>query len=230
MVLSANVTSTLRMATEHGDAVLIGALLGATAAGYLRIAKTISAAVFQLAWPIHYVLGPTITRYWASGEFDELSRLLRNAVAASFGVFLAATVSFHFLGPALIVTFYGPNYAPATEVTTIYVFAYAIIIVGAVIAPTIFAMGKPVYYTYIHVVGVIAFAISVYLTLPRLGLLSTGVGHVAYQTVWLLIGFGIVFSSVLRAKRRAARRAAARNLTDATSLSSGNAKQTTAPT
>lgn len=202
-VASANATSTLRLATEHGDAVLIGAIFGATAAGYLRIAKTISAAILQLAWPIHYVLGPTITRYWASGKLNELYALIKNTIAASFVVFIAAFVSFYFVGPTLITTFYGPNYAPAAEVTTVYVFAYALTIVGSTISPTIFAIGKPLYYTYIHLVCVIAFAISVYLVLPHLGILSTGVGHAIYQTMWLVIGFAIVFSSISRAKRLA---------------------------
>jgi O-antigen/teichoic acid export membrane protein len=185
-IASANASATLRLTTEHGDVVLIGALFGATAAAYLRIAKTISAAILQLAWPIHYVLGPTITRYWTSGKFNEL---------------YAAFVSFYFLGPTLIVSFYGPNYASATGVTTVYVFAYSLTIVGSTIAPTIFAMGKPMYYTYIHLTCVIVFSLSVYLLLPHLGILSTGIGHAIYQTMWLIIGYVVVFSAIARAQK-----------------------------
>jgi O-antigen/teichoic acid export membrane protein len=202
-IASANATSTLRLTTEHGDVVLVGAMFGATAAGYLRIAKTISAAVLQLAWPIHYVLGPTITRYWAMGQFDELEALIKNTIVVSFVLFVAAFVSFYFLGPTLITSFYGPNYAPAAGVTTVYVFAYALTIVGSTIATTIFAMGKPMYYTYIHLICVVAFTVSVYVMLPRLGILSTGIGHAIYQTLWLIMGYTIVFSAIAQAKRLA---------------------------
>jgi O-antigen/teichoic acid export membrane protein len=202
-IASANASSTLRLTTEHGDVVLVGAIFGATGAAYLRIAKTISAAVLQLAWPIHYVLGPTITRYWTSGDFNELYALIRNTIAASFALFVAAFVSFYFLGPTLITSFYGPNYAPAAGVATVYVFAYALTIIGSTIAPTIFAMGKPMYYTYIHLICVIAFTLSVYMLLPHLGILSTGIGHAIYQTMWLIMGYVVVFSAIARAKRLA---------------------------
>jgi O-antigen/teichoic acid export membrane protein len=200
-IASANATSTLRLTTEHGDVVLVGAMFGATAAGYLRIAKTISAAVLQLGWPIHYVLGPTITRYWTLGNFDELHALIKRTIAASFVLFVAAFVSFYFLGPRLITSFYGPSYAPAADVTTVYVFAYALTIVGSTIAPTIFAMGKPMYYTYIHLICVIAFTLSVYLLLPHLGILATGIGHAIYQTMWLIMGYVVVFTAIARAKQ-----------------------------
>jgi O-antigen/teichoic acid export membrane protein len=200
-IASANASATLRLTTEHGDVVLVGALFGATAAAYLRIAKTISAAILQLAWPIHYVLGPTITRYWTSGKFNELYALIRNTIAVSFILFVAAFVSFYFLGPTLIVSFYGPNYASAAGVTTVYVFAYSLTIVGSTIAPTIFAMGKPMYYTYIHLTCVIVFSLSVYLLLPHLGILSTGIGHAIYQTMWLIIGYVVVFSAIARAQK-----------------------------
>jgi O-antigen/teichoic acid export membrane protein len=159
--------------------------------------------VLQLAWPIHYVLGPTITRYWAMGQFDELEALIKNTIVVSFVLFVAAFVSFYFLGPTLITSFYGPNYAPAAGVTTVYVFAYALTIVGSTIATTIFAMGKPMYYTYIHLICVVAFTVSVYVMLPRLGILSTGIGHAIYQTLWLIMGYTIVFSAIAQAKRLA---------------------------
>jgi O-antigen/teichoic acid export membrane protein len=199
-IVSANATSTLRLATEHGDVILVGAMFGATAAGYLRIAKTISSAVLQLAWPIHYVLGPTITRYWSAGNYAGLRRLIKTTIAASFGIFIAAFGAFYLLGGLLITSFYGANYAPATGVATVYVFAYAITIVGSLIAPTIYAMGKPLYYTYIHLTCVVAFTIAVYLLLPHFGILTTGIGHVIYQSLWLVMGYLIVFKAIAAAE------------------------------
>ena len=199
-IVAGNATSTLRLATEHGDVILVGAIFGATGAGYLRIAKTISSAVLQLAWPIHYVLGPTITRAWSAKNYPELRRLLKTTIAASFGIFAAAFGSFYLVGGLLITSFYGANYAPATGVTTVYVFAYAITIVGSMIAPTIYAMGKPIYYTYIHVTCVIAFTVAVYLLLPHFGLLTTGIGHVIYQCLWLVMGYLIIFKAIAHAE------------------------------
>jgi O-antigen/teichoic acid export membrane protein len=200
-IVAANVTSTLRLTTEHGDVVLVGAVFGATAAGYLRIAKAISAAVVQLAWPINFLLGPTLTRYWASGDFDNMFRLVLTTIAASFCIFIVAVVGFLFFGSTLIGLFYGPSYVPATQVATIYMFAFALTIIGSAISPAIYAMGKPMHYTYIHVVCVIAFTVSVYVLLPYLGIAATGVGHAVYQTLWLFIGYTIVFVGIRRAKR-----------------------------
>lgn len=191
-IFSAKVASTLRMITEQGDILLVGAVLGPTAVGYLRIAKTISFAVIQLAWPIHYVSGPTLTNYWSSEDFPGLMSLFKITIPMAIAISIMAFIPFYFAAPWLLTMFYGAKFAPASDVTIVYVVSSSLTIVGFAIMPTMYAMGRSLQYMYIHVICFVAFWLSVYLLLPHFGLLTTGIAHAIYQTIWLAIGYAII--------------------------------------
>lgn len=197
-LLAATLTNLLRSSTEQGDVLLVGAFFGPTVVGYLRIAKSVSSLLAQFGWPIHYVISPTLQRYWITRNASGVAMIVIGVIAGGTCCVLATTLIFGLEGGTIIRVLYGEKYVPAAGIATVYICAYSLMLIGAPIEDSVFALGRPSDYTRIHLVGTCVFALSVYILLPYCGWITTGLGHIFYITSWLVLGYVIIFRGFSR--------------------------------
>ncbi|SFH64190.1 lipopolysaccharide biosynthesis protein [Albimonas pacifica] len=110
-LLLTNAASTVQLSVSHLTTMLVGARLGAEAAGAFEIARQFAASIAKPARVLGPLVLPDLSRLTARGEWQALARfLVRQLWTTALAALIFAAVLFAVLDP-LVAHVYGPEMA-----------------------------------------------------------------------------------------------------------------------
>ncbi len=180
-----NASSLIRRSTREVDTLIVGGVLGPTAAGLFHVAKRLGDAILVLATPIQQVIYPDLARLWARGAIEPFRRtvvrvnwltgmgltLLIPVVAYQIDRIIVLTVGRQFLAGALLVVI-----QLVAAVTSLY---------GIANRAALQSMGRHTGLLRVVMLATGAFFLFFLATISTLGALSASLAHLVFNLVWL---------------------------------------------
>ncbi len=185
---SANINASIRMLTKELDILIIGKVLGTSAAGIFKIAKQLASIPTKIMEPLSDAIYPELSRLSAQKAFKDFLRLiLRSGFSAGIAALLMFSM-FIVFGRTILMVGMGEQYLAAYQPMTLYLVAIVIAIFTFPLTPAILAMEE---YKYLFISLTLATA-AYFLTLPVF-LLEFSLNGAAYA----YITFYVFWSSVM---------------------------------
>ena len=182
---SLNASAMIRRITREADTLIVGGVLGPTAAGLFHVAKKLGDAILVMTNPIQQVIYPDIARLWARGAFDRFRQmvvrvnwltgigvtLLIPIVAFNIDWIIALTIGAEFVDGAILVIL-----QLTAAVTALY---------GIANRAALQSMGKHAELLWIVLLSTGAFFAFFLLAIHPLGTISASLGHLTFNIAWL---------------------------------------------
>lgn len=200
MMWQTNFTYGLRILSQEGDVLVVGAFLGEAAAALLRAAKNLAVLVGQFGKPLHQAASVPISRLVAQGE-DR--RAYSYALKTSLGVAAASLLIIAFMvfaTPTILTLAFGPEFEVAYWLVIGLLVAKTLYLAGAALPPVMIAFDIAQKFTTMIALGNLAFFAVLFALIGPLGLVAAVFAHLAFETVWAVYGWSVTASE---AKRRA---------------------------
>ena len=128
--------------TKEADLLILGALGGATEAGFYGLAKRLTGSVHLIVDPLQKVVLPKISKLWAESDFIHLRIQIKHylkMIGFPLGIVTIFTIPFIGLFVRHVV---GSEYAPAIIVTQIFLIGAAFWLMCFWVRPLYFAMSR----------------------------------------------------------------------------------------
>ena len=175
---SSNLSITLRSSSHDLDVLLVGWLTDPVAAGLYYMAKSFARMVQQINAQVQAVLYPDVARMWVAGQFRAFLRAVGQiqALLAAFCTltFLALVLFGHWLfllGP-------GREFLAAKSLLLVQIVAVWLTTHSAPSRTAMLAMGMQRSVLHIAIVATIAFQITLFVLVPRIGPMGANIAHV----------------------------------------------------
>ncbi|KEO90887.1 hypothetical protein EH31_07570 [Erythrobacter longus] len=199
MMWQTNFTYGLRIFSQEGDVLVVGALLGEAAAALLKAAKNLAALIGQFGAPLHRASSVPIARFVAVGE---TGRAFGFALKSSLGVAalgLIGTATMLVLTPFVLTTAFGPEFEPAYWIVIGLMLAKVLYLAGAALPPMMLALDIAKQFTTMILLGNIAFFGVLFALISPLGLVATVFAHLAFEAVWAIYGWSVTAGKARKA-------------------------------
>lgn len=105
--------SIIQVGNDNIDTLMLGLLDEPEAVGRYRVAVAVSTLVSLAIIAVNTVIAPRVARHWASGESDELQRLVSFSTAITLSISVAAFLGLLLFGDFVIWILFGAEYADA---------------------------------------------------------------------------------------------------------------------
>jgi len=182
-VWTTNLNSSLRLSTAGADTLIVGAVLGAAAAGLYKVAKQSARVIVQVADPLYYAAYPELAKLWARGEAQGMRRLTVRAGASCGAVALAIWIGFLLAGPVFLRAAFGPGFVDAQGVLVWYMVGIIFNVATLPVHPVLHAAGRPGLHLAVNLVG-LGLYLPALTALARVGgLVGAGVAYALYVSV-----------------------------------------------
>jgi len=170
--------SNIDLIPKHVSVMLAGALLGATDAGLLRLARQFSTLLAKPATLIRQVVFLDLTRSWNQGSTDFKLVAYRTALVGG-GIGLLFVLGGYFFGEVLLTTIIGEEFVAAAPVLTLLLLAATFEITASSLRAAAYAIGHASKVLRLSVLTAV-----IYLTLftalsLEMGLIGTGIAACA---------------------------------------------------
>lgn len=178
-VLLSNLHSSFLLLPGHAATILTGLILGAPAAGLMKVAQEIGTALAKPIDLINQAVYPDIARLASAGSWARLRKLIARAgvTAAAIGLAIAAVIAV--AGGPLIALAFGDAFRPAASVLLLVSIATAITVGLFAAEPTLYALGRPSRPLLTSLGTSLLFLAVLALGLPEAGLIAAGWAYVA---------------------------------------------------
>jgi len=193
----ANLSLTLRSSTNELDTLLVGALADPRSAGLYHIAKQLGRAGQQMGAQVQNVIYPDVARLWAKGRIAEFRRLVLQVEASllALGV-LGVLIAYATVDPLLRWTA-GPAFLGAANLVVVQMVAVALVLSGTAARSALLAMGRQREVLIVVVTATLAFHLTAFLVIPKIGAMGGNIAHVVLGVIWLT-GLSICLMRALR--------------------------------
>lgn len=189
MMWQTNATFGIRMLSQEGDVIIVGAVLGPVGASLLRAAKNLANLVGQLGRPLQQVASAPIARFAAKGESGHaLGYAAKIAGIASVAGLALAGVMWVLAGPILSLAF-GTEFAAAATLTAVLFAARGLYLSGVTLMPLLIAFDRSGQFLGSVIAGTLAFFAVLAGAIGPLGLMGIALAHIAFELVWSAYGW-----------------------------------------
>ncbi len=188
--------SNLDNVQKQAPTLLAGALLGAEAAGMLRIAREATKILSKPGALLQQVLFPNLVRMWTRHTANFHSILLRIVlVSGVFGlVFISASI---FGGRLLLTSILGPDYAEAAPLMSLLLFAATLELMVFMLRTGGYAMGLAGKILWLYAISAVLYVIAFVAITPSIGLLGPGFAA-CFSAAVTLVGISFLVSRGIR--------------------------------
>lgn len=193
-----NFTFGLRILSQEGDILVVGAFLGESAAALLRAAKNLAVLVGQFGMPLHKAASVPISRFVADGEN---ARAYGFALKSSLGVAVASvlvTLIMVVATPMILSLAFGEEFTAAYWIVLGLLVAKTLYLAGAALPPLMIALDITKQFTAMIAVGNIVFFGVLFALVGPAGLIAAVFAHIAFELVWALYGWIVTGREVRR--------------------------------
>lgn len=190
-IVNTNLNTLARLSTQRFDTLIVGAVLGTSAAGFYQLARRVGLAAQRIVRPIQQAIYPDLARIWARGEKQRFRRIVLR-VNASLTIF--ATVAI--LGAAyfmeLIVEIaFGEAFKPVAPLIDIQLFAVALFLSGNTLGPALMSMGADKALLTVSIIATAAFFAAIVPMLDHFGVAGAVLCQVMFNLVLLTGSWGL---------------------------------------
>ncbi len=183
-VWTTNVNSTIRMASQQSDGLIIAALTTPANLGFFKIAKQFSQVLPELIEPLYESIYPELARLWASGNKHTLLSLIKRTTLIVSIIALSGWIGFILLGKWLIAMTVGPAFSSAYLLAVIYMLALVIALCTFSFSPWMLAMGFPKKSFAALLVSTGIYYVILLIFLSYLGIVGASISYVIFYLVW----------------------------------------------
>jgi O-antigen/teichoic acid export membrane protein len=177
---STNFSSGLRTLTQEADTLLVGALVGTSAAGFYHIAKRIAKVAQQVGDMVQAVLYPDMARLWARSEKASFRHLVGRIQLALAAVGLALLGACWLVGNWLIQLFFGQEFAAIYPMLIAQLIAVILIMHAAPSRSAMLAMNRPGLILLIAILSTGLFFAVAFVAMPIYGAIGANFAHIAF--------------------------------------------------
>lgn len=176
--------SSLRIALKEIDILVIGALLGAAAAGVYKIVRQFARAIGRLEEAMRQAIFPDLSKKWASRDSAKFRSLLWNPALAMAGLGILAWIGFLALGRMALRVTVGPNFEASYGPLLAYLGGVIISMATFHFPSILLAMGRPRDILQASVAGATAYLpLLAWFTKVR-GIIGSAFAFIIYQALW----------------------------------------------
>ncbi|MBT8428203.1 MAG: lipopolysaccharide biosynthesis protein [Erythrobacter sp.] len=177
---STNISSTRRTMTQEADTLLVGALGGASSAGFYHIAKRVAKVAMQVGANVQAVMYPDMARLWAKLEIRAFRTVTSRLQLALLAIGLAALVATILLGKQAIALVLGSEFVEAYGLLIAQMVAVILILHSAPSRSALLSMGRPGVVLIVAALSTFLFFITAFVTMPIYGALGANLAHIAF--------------------------------------------------
>lgn len=194
-----NITMGIRVASEEGDVVLVGGLLGSASAGIYRVGKSLAVLMLQVGRPVQQAVFPDIAKLWAESRVDRFWRFSMqvNLFSGLLGV-IGLLLVWPFADWFITLTV-GDKYLEARALFLTLLVAHIIYLCGITFLPmltSLEATGRQLLITM--VCTFLFFSVSPPLLLT-VGLIGIAISHVVYLAAWWTLSYRLIRTTLAQA-------------------------------
>jgi len=142
-LISTNLQATLRMSAREFDILVVGAILGNSAAGLYKIARQFARVINRLEDNMRQAVYPDLARQWALRDPVRFRALLGNPALILGGAGLALWLGFAVFGKAVLLATVGGSFLEAYGVTLVFMAGTVVSMTTFNFPSTLMAMGRP---------------------------------------------------------------------------------------
>lgn len=198
--LLANLHSSLVLLPAQTATLAAGVVLGANAAGLVKVAQEIGTALAKPIDLINQTVYPDIARLAAERSWPRLRKLIFRSGITAAAVGVAITLLLALVGRQVIGLVFGPEFAPAFLLLLLISAATAITVSMFAVDPTLYAMGRPSR-PMLTALGVdTVFLAAMFAAFASAGVLAPGIGYIAGAVVAVLMSIYWLDNAVPRAR------------------------------
>lgn len=177
---STNLSMTMRTLTQEADTLLVGALAGASPAGFYHIAKRLAKLAQQVGAQAQAVMYPDMARLWAGGKFAEL-RLITLRIQRILGIIgLAVLIAVTLFGETLVTLAVGSKYDDIGPLLIAQVISVIFIMHTAPSRSVLLSMGRPQLVLCVAGLGTAIFFATAVFLIPSLGAMGASIAQIAF--------------------------------------------------
>ena len=185
MLLQTALIYGIRTLSQNGDVLIAGAVVGSAGAGLLRTAKSLAGFISFFMHPVRQVASVPIARLWAANKIDELLAYSKKICLAAAAIGTVATAIFAVAGGLVLQYGFGPEFVPARLAAVLLMVSNTLYFSGLILIPLMLSIGESARSLYGILLGTLAFAIVVALSVWSWGIAGIALGQVAFNAVWL---------------------------------------------
>lgn len=177
--LIANLHSSLVQMPGHVATFSVGMVLGAGAAGLMKVAQELGTALAKPIDLINQSVYPDIARLADSGEWRRLRRLVARTGAAAAAVSALTTLLLLVAGRGVIELVFGDGFGDAHLLLLLLSAATTVSVAVFSVDPAMYAIGKPSRPLITAVIADVLFVAILFGAFARLGIYAPGAAYVA---------------------------------------------------
>lgn len=178
-----NLQSSFALLPAQLSTLLVGLLLGAPAAGLVRVAQEIGTALAKPIDLINQTVYPDTARLVEAGAFARLRTLIARSGMTAVAIGAGTTVLLYFVGQQIIRLIFGPDYDSSFTLLILISIATALKVSLFAAEPALYALGRPGRLLVIAILANIVFVAVLFATVGEFGLLAAGAAHIAAAAV-----------------------------------------------
>lgn len=176
-----NLNSSVGLVPTQLAVVLVGWLLGPSAAGIFRIVREVGTGMMKPIDLMNQALYPDLARLIAARAWDRLRRAAVRAGLAASGVGLLVSVLIWLIGGTIVGTVFGDDFRAAAPVLVAVGLGTTIRVLAFPADPIMYALGRPSVPLMLAIVSALLFVGLMLWRLPIDGLIGAG---------WAFVGMG----------------------------------------
>jgi O-antigen/teichoic acid export membrane protein len=182
-IVNTNLNVLARLSTQRFDTLIVGAVLGISAAGFYQLARRVGLAAHRIGRPIQQAIYPDLARIWARGEKQRFRRMVLR-ISASLTIFsTVAILGVAYFMELIVEIAFGEAFKPVTPLINIQLFAVALFLSGNILGPALMSMGADKALMTVSIIATAAFFVAI---VPLVELFGTA-GAVLCQVIFNLI-------------------------------------------
>jgi O-antigen/teichoic acid export membrane protein len=198
-LLVTNCNALLKLFQMNADILIVSYLLGATSAGYIRFARSMTNLMMFFQGVLYEVGYLEYARLWYQKEFQKLRKIVVHLILQSAFIAILGLIVLTLGGDFLIRLTVGQSYLPALPVMKWMALGTAIALTVNFANPLLLAIGKPSRSLQAGVAGTLFQGICLIILLPFAGITASGVSYVIFCLVWAIVAISGV-SSLLKSE------------------------------
>lgn len=185
-VLSTNLNQSVRLASRELDVLIVGAILGAAAAGIYKIARQFAWVLVHLIEPISQVIYPELACLAAEKRFLDMKHVIAKTAAVTGGISVLVWLGSIIFGKWILSIAAGEAFRQSWGVMVIFIFALVIWGFAFCLPAGLLALGRAGKILLVELIGFAVFLPALYLLLVNIGVAGAAVAQVIYFTVYSL--------------------------------------------
>jgi len=182
-VLTTNVFTSLSAAASHLITLLLGWLLGPTAAGLYKIAHQFASVLAVPASILRRTIYPEFAKLTAKGDPRLVRKLVLRAGLISGSIAVVVVVVLAVMAEPLIRLIVGEAYVAAADLLVLLAGASAVLLYGIALEPVFFALGRPGIMLRISIIAAALNIVLIFLLVAQFGLIGAGMAALGSTAV-----------------------------------------------